>query len=787
MTVPDIPRAATGPVAVSVQREPAEGETWLAVNLNGRATDRVVLAIRAGDDVLVSVEDLESLHLRVPPTGTIARAGGAYCRLKDIPGMTYRIDERQQTLFVQAGANLFERSTVTAHSLASSARPTLPPNGAFLNYDMLASRIAGSTQASALLEGNLFGPLGSGRVRFLEQDTDGTAHWIRLEMTWTRDFPDAVTSLRLGDSITGTSLWWGGAVRFGGVQWGTNFATRPDLITLPMPVVTGESALPSTLDLYVNGSLRLRQDVSAGPFTVQNIPVITGAGDVRLVVTDALGRQQVVTQSYYASPQMLEAGLADYSYEAGFIRNDFGVSSNDYGRALVVGTHRVGLTEGLTGEIHGEILRDQQSAGIGAAALLPAGAVVSLGIAASRGVRGGGGAQSGSSVWGGSGMRSEGELIAVGLERTTPRFAVGVNAQWASRDFTSLGLGSGQLAPVRTLRAFVGYTSQLFGSTTASFTREDFRDRPGVELVSLAQGIRVGKQGYLSLSALRVVRSQPDTTVSLLFTRALWDRTTGNLSLMSEKGRAQGLLELQKSLPVGTGMGYRFGVGAGGTDEREAGVSLQNDVGTYQLETDSISGVTGVRGSVSGSIAWLDGTLSASRQINDSFAVAEVGGQAGVHVYSDNQLVGTTNSQGYAIVPQLRAYQSNSVRIDVADLPLDFNIDAAQMRAVPYSRSGLVLRFPIERADAALIALMTETGQPLPPGAQVFLGDARAGASRSFPVGLNGETYVVGLSATNHLRASWPEHACELDVSYLRSEDPWVRLGPFTCKEVARE
>ena len=766
MSVPDLSRAAPESVALSVRGESAGAEAWLEVNLNGHATDRVVLAIRTGDEVLVSVEDLESLHLRVPPTGTISRAGRAYCRLEDIPGMTFRIDERQQVLFIQAGATLFESSTVTAHSLASSARPTLPPNGAFLNYDLLASRITGSTQASALLEGNLFGPLGSGRVRFLEQETDGTAHGIRLEATWTRDFPDTVTSLKLGDSITGTSLWWGGAVRFGGVQWGTDFATRPDLITLPLPVVGGASVLPSTLDLYVNGALRLRQDVPPGPFTVQNIPVITGAGDVRLVVTDALGRQQIVTQSYYASAQMLAAGLADYSYEAGFIRNDFGVASNDYGRALLVGTHRVGLTDELTGEFHGELLRDQQSAGLAAARLLPAGAVVTLSIAGSHGARG------------------AGELVAIGLERTTPRFALGVNAQLASRDFTSLGLLGAQLAPVRTLRAFAGYTSRLYGSTTASLTREDFRDRPGVELASLAQGIRVGQQGYLSLSVLRVIRSQPDTTLSLLFTQALWDRTTGNLSLMSDRGRAQGLLELQKSLPVGAGMGYRLGVG---TDERDAGVSFQNDVGTYQLETDSVSGTTGVRGSVSGSIALLDNTVFASRPINDSFAVAEVAGLAGVRVYGDNQLVGATNSQGYAILPQLRAYQSNSVRIELADLPLDFSVDAAQMRAVPYSRSGVVLRFPIQRADAALIALVTETGQPLPPGTEVFLGDAPAGTSRSFPVGLNGETYVTGLGATNHLRARWPDHSCELDVGYTRSEDPWQRLGPFTCKEVARE
>ncbi|HEY6926807.1 MAG TPA: fimbria/pilus outer membrane usher protein [Steroidobacteraceae bacterium] len=769
ITVPDIPRCIAFPPVpppMPVTRQPAAEETWLSVNLNGSATEQVVLALREGPDIFIDVDDLKKLQLLVHPTTRLSYGGKTYCRLHDIPGMAYRTDERQQTLFIQADATLFHPKTVIAHSLASGVRPTLPPNGAFLNYDLLGSRVAGIAQTSALVEGDLFGPLGSGLIRFQEQDTTGTLHSVRLEMTWTRDLPDTVTSLRLGDSITGTSRWWGGAVRFGGVQWGTNFATRPDLITTPTPIVTGESVLPSTLDLYVNGALRLRQDVAAGPFTVQNIPVITGAGDVRLVVTDALGRQQIVTQSYYASPQMLEAGLTDYSYEAGFIRNNFGVSSTDYGRALLVGTHRIGLSDDLTGEIHGEFLHDQQSAGVAAARLLPAGVVASLGVAASHSLRG------------------KGELVSVGLERTTPRFSVGANAQLASRDFVSLGLGSAQLAPVRTLRAFAGYSSRVFGSTTASFTREDFRDRPGVELISLSQGIRVGVQGYLSLSALHVIRSQPDTTISLLFTRALWNRTTGNLSLTVDKEHAQGLLEIQRSLPLGTGAGYRFGVG---TEEREASISLQSNVGTYQLDTDSLRGETGVRGSVSGSIALLNGTLFASRHIDDSFAVAEVADRPGVHVYSDNQLVGTTNSKGHVFLSQLRAYQTNSVRIDVADLPLDFNVDAAGMVAVPYARSGLLLRFPIKRADAALISLMTESGKPLPPGTEVVLVDARAEPSRTFAVGLNGETYVTGLTATNHLRASWQDHTCELHVSYSRGEDPWQRLGPFTCKEIAPE
>ena len=63
---------------------------------------------------------------------------------------------------------------------------------------------------------------------------------------------------------------------------------------------------------------------------------------------DKLGHQQVISEPYYASPSLLRAGLQEYSFEAGFTRDNYGITSNDYGRPLIVGTDKVGLTNELT-------------------------------------------------------------------------------------------------------------------------------------------------------------------------------------------------------------------------------------------------------------------------------------------------------------------------------------------------------------------------------------------------------------------------------------------------------
>ena len=63
--------------------------------------------------------------------------------------------------------------------------------------------------------------------------------------------------------------------------------------------MSGEAVLPSTVDLYVDNELRMRREVPSGPFSIQDLPVMTGQGDARLVVRDILGREQVITQPFY--------------------------------------------------------------------------------------------------------------------------------------------------------------------------------------------------------------------------------------------------------------------------------------------------------------------------------------------------------------------------------------------------------------------------------------------------------------------------------------------------------
>ena len=152
--------------------------------------------------------------------------------------------------------------------------------------------------------------------------------------------------------------------------------------------MSGEVALPSTVDLYVNDTFRKSWEVPSGPFSIEDLLVTTGQGDARLLVRDVLGHEEVIIQPFFTSSSLLKPGLQDYSYELGFMRRNFGTDSNNYGHPLVVGTHRLGISEHFTGEIHVELLSNQQSAGLGGVLLSPVAGELSGSFAVSQSEKG---------------------------------------------------------------------------------------------------------------------------------------------------------------------------------------------------------------------------------------------------------------------------------------------------------------------------------------------------------------------------------------------------------------
>ena len=206
-------------------------------------------------------------------------------------------------------------------------------------------------------------------------------------------------------------------MRFGGLQFGTNFQLQPNLITYPLQPFSGAAVVPSTVDVFVNGSRIASQPVPPGPFTVNDVPLVSGAGDVQLVVRDAFGQQQVITQPFYASRRLLRGGLDEFQFSVGATRENYGLSSFDYGSPLASGYWRRGFSDRLTVEARFEADDDVRAAGAtadfsaGLLGIFTAGAAIS------------------------SGQAGSGQLWIAGYEYQGRGFNFGARSSWASRSF----------------------------------------------------------------------------------------------------------------------------------------------------------------------------------------------------------------------------------------------------------------------------------------------------------------------------------------------------------------
>ena len=730
------------------------------VSINKQASKETLIVLHSVDgDVLISEKDIQRWKLTIPAnTNSYEYKSERFYATNNLSQATYKIDDAHQTIEIELPISSFNDNII------DNQRPFVEPHksnfGSFFNYDLFLQKNDFKSVLDTSFELGVFNQYGVGIWNTLVKDVGRSSDIVRLDTNWTMDQPESISSWRFGDAISrGGNI--GSSVRFGGVQYATNFATRPDLVTFPQLSLNGSTALPSTIDVYLNNIKSFSQKVAPGPFRLNNLPVFTGSGEAKLVVRDLLGREQVITQPYYASRSLLTKNLHDYSYEAGFERQDYGVASDHYNDFFSAATHRYGFSERLTGELHGEVQVERQLMSFGAVYLLPHVGVVDVTIAASR-----------------SQDKDAGELISVGYERQGEALSFGAKTQLASIGFTQLGQLDNQVAMTRLSSVFVGWHQANFGSLSVNYINQLNRNMPSNRFMNISYNRNVLAGWFFNLSVLRDLENKQGNLLLASFTKAFDQNTSGNISATHSPNIDQSTFEIQRNLPIGSGFGYRVLAGFGDNKRAEVGVSAQNNVGTYALEAASTDNQQAYRASISGGVVYVAGHLIFSRRLNNSFAVVDVGGYPDVRIYSENQLIGKTNSEGMQVIPNLRAYQPNHITIEPQDIKLDAQIAEAKMIAVPYFRSAEYLKFSVHKENAATLRILQKNGQVVPSGVIFKLQNVD---KESYPVAQNGLLYLTTLEKQNHLKAIWGDQQCDFDLTFPDNAELIPELGEFKC------
>ena len=780
----------------------ADQALQLEVYVNGYATGKIGAFMLRNGVLLSTPQELNDLGFKVPDAA--APAQGGLVPLGDLTGVVFRLDLSKQAVFATASDSRLVPATLTTGDTARPSIPVESGTGATLNYDATVTRAGDRTTGTGAFDLRMFSPWGivsSTALGYAGDGPGGPGSWsaVRLDTGYAFSYPDSMRRYRLGD-VTAGGLAWTRPVRMGGAKVASNFGLRPDLVTFPLPSIGGSTAVPSTVDLLVNGNRLMSRQVQAGPFEIPQLPVVTGAGTVSMTVTDALGKQQLVTLPFYASSDLLAPGLQSYSAQLGLVRRNWGLVSNDYGGFAASGTYRRGLLSWLTVEAAAEGTAGTTMAGAGAAVNLFDLAILNLSGAASTG--------SGIGATGHLGSRSTGTQYSVGLQRTDTVFSIGAAATFATHDYRDIAAMYGDPAARQQLTANAGLSLGRFGSlgvAYAAITRDtapapfkafvppgallttDGAFAGGVVVFQPAQSAKVLSASYTvqvrSMSfyatTFRDFAPKGSTGVLVGVSIPLGGRTSAGVSGGTGSGGRNAQVQAQQSA-VGVGdFGYQVAGSASQSNHEFGQVQYKSPWGLGTLGADRTGHQTTLRAEVEGAASLLDGSLFMSNTIPDSFAVVDTNGLKGVRVLQENRAVGRTNDAGQILVPNLRAFDTNRIAIDATDVPMDSTIDASAREVRPQDRSGVVVRFAVQVSRAALLRLVDAAGKPILLGSIATLAATKA----VVPVGYDGEAYVQDLGPHNTVVVEGAKgQRCSVVFDYKPEPGRIPRIGPLKCQ-----
>ncbi|WP_194270555.1 fimbria/pilus outer membrane usher protein [Glaciimonas soli] len=592
----------------------------LAVTLNGRTLSdgALILQIKSNSDIMLPAQLLSDARIRLPTIPAYRFHDENYYPVSAITGMETHIDSLTQTLDIQVPASAFIESEY--HLNSDNSQAPLHPSavGAFVNYDINYSRNADVNAVSGLAEAGVFDGHGTFTSRFVAIEHSGSDvantypntnanSAFRLDTQYTRDFPSQMATLVVGDSISGASNF-SRQVYFGGLQWKTNFATVPGYQPIPLPSMSGSAAVPSTVDIYVDNILRMRQAVDAGPFTINNVPLTTGQGNVQMVVNDVLGRQQIYTQSYIASAQLLQAGLKNVSYEIGALRNNFGLQNSYYGSAFSSATVRYGVSNNLTSETHGEIMAGHQSVGTGAAVTIHNVGVISGGVGVSNSNMG------------------NGTLQYLQFDRQNSLYALTVRAQTASARFWQLGTDANTPVPSRQIQAQASVT--LNANTNISLGYLDQRapqasylDTPLINTnaptnfraINAGINFNLRQAGTVSLGVFKSMGDGNTLSTNITWILPLDNQRLLSLSANLQKNNNSYDAQFQQTAPQEGGWGYRLRKTLETNAGEDIGANYLNDIGEYTVAASQQNGDTNLLAEARGGIVMMGGYVRPTR------------------------------------------------------------------------------------------------------------------------------------------------------------------------------
>lgn len=661
-------------------------EIIVTVRANGEERGQFVLRRTAGGDFWIAAQDFPKLRLE--PLEQARRQAGSetYYSFAGLGAKRVVFDETLLTLEIEFPVHSMEGTHFDLSNRPAPLEVGKPRNSAIMNY-RVAVRQAGDEPVQLRLTTEL--NLRVGEVLLRQEARYDSGFGARRP---TRGFSQLIWDDRLAGNrfIAGDVLVSGGS--FGttfpgaGISLSRLYAITPDVIRQPGVALQVSALAPADVEVAVDGNTVYRTHVGPGPISLDNLYYTAGARTVRVTVTDATGRRQVIEQPFLFTDSLLAKGLHEYNYFVGR-RSELGPDDRwRYREGAWQAFHRYGASDYLTVEAGGEGSRDFASGGAGASIRNDVLGLLSVDLLTS-------------------------------LDRTVSRRANGWSARYTySMPQSSLFVGRRHYGngfrtfattpenPALLDETRVGASTRIFSAATLSADLVRGRDIQG-DRSSYALRFSSNMDKRTSLHAdYQSVRTATERDWAVnLYLRFDLDRQEWVNTTLRSAPQSRGIdLEAGRQLPQGEGVGYRVGVTSNTHAGQESAFTFASANWNLRPVTLEFNGASQLKGgpshyaeaAVSGAIVGLNGYVGATRQVGDGFALARLGvAQPGVDIFLNNQVQGKTDAQGNLLIPQVGAYGRQDISLDDKQLPMQYNLGTKRVTIAPPYKSGTVVDF----------------------------------------------------------------------------------------------
>ena len=713
------------------------------------------LVVLRGTDALMSVEALQKAGLRGFGGTRDTIGGDELVSLTSLaPKLTFTVDEIDLRLTLTATPDLLG---LTVRDLWSGAPANLVYRKDASSYVNYSANWHSNRQFDVFAESatsvrgvSIYNTLAANRQSVTRGLTSVTLDERRHLRRWTA-----------GDTLAYSGPL-GGDAWIGGISVAKEFAIDPYYVRYPTLSLSTPIAVPSVMEVYVNGQVVSQERVTPGRLDVRNLPLTMGRNDARVVVRDAFGQTRELSSTYYLTTTALAGGVHDYQYSAGFRRLGVGEKDWDYRTPVMLARHRVGVTDSFTAggrfEMHpGRLFSGGPSVNV----RLPFGEVETAGSISRRREQWGSAAHA-SFTYTGRPVSAGGSMMVA-----SPRYAT-LTPNPLNEDPRRQGSVFASVALARAVSVSLQHTqTKLYQGIS--------RDRTG-----LLTSVHISRHAEFIASVAhardeRGARKEAYAGVTVLF-----GRSSASVAHVRDSRGDRLAVEAQQPLPVGVGYGYQLRA-EGGPDAIVNGVArYQGMHGRYEMRQETIGAESTTTLSAMGAIVGIGGGVFATRPVEESFALVRVPGVEGVRAFASHQQVGKTGRRGDLLVPDLQPYYGNLLNIADGDIPLQYAVPEVGVTLAPPYRGGAVAVFDVQRVQRVLGKLLTSDDRPLAYGELTVT--SAAGRSFGSPVGNDGSFYFENLAAGSYAAVVENRGSrCTFTLEIPVSSEIVINVGKVRC------